>query len=302
MTKYIEILTKACPLFAGFTAEETAAILTASHPRIQQLAKGEYLFHAGTKTDTAGIVLSGSVHIVRHDYQGSTVLLAELGPGNLFAESFSLANLPLTVSVTAGQDSAVLLLPVRSLAASSASAPARRLLNNMLQVFARKNVFLTERIEHLSQRTLREKRYISRDFAYLEVMPFITLVERVRTERHRFTGFLRFSDRGGVLYARFEPDNDIADLLLPHFARRLGNLPFLIHDARRGRFAAWDGRRAAVFTSEKGISEKDCGDGVAALWKSYFAAADVKERPHPRQQDGYLPRRYRKNMCEFSGK
>lgn len=157
MTKYIEILTKACPLFAGFTAEETAAILTASHPRIQQLAKGEYLFHAGTKTDTAGIVLSGSVHIVRHDYQGSTVLLAELGPGNLFAESFSLANLPLTVSVTAGQDSAVLLLPVRSLTASSASAPARRLLNNMLQVFARKNVFLTERIEHLSQRTLREK-------------------------------------------------------------------------------------------------------------------------------------------------
>lgn len=152
------------------------------------------------------------------------------------------------------------------------------------------------------KRTLREKRYISRDFAYLEVMPFITLVERVRTERHRFTGFLRFSDRGGVLYARFEPDNDIADLLLPHFARRLGGLPFLIHDARRGRFAAWDGKRAAVFTSEKGISEKDCGDGVAALWKSYFAATDVKERPHPRQQDGYLPRRYRKNMCEFSEK
>ena len=33
-----------------------------------------------------------------------------------------------------------------------------------------------------------------------------------------------------------------------------------------------------------------------------ITAADVKERPHPRQQDGYLPRRYRKNMCEFSEK
>lgn len=150
------------------------------------------------------------------------------------------------------------------------------------------------------KRMLAEKRDISRSFAYAEVMPFVTLSERVQLEVHRFTGFLRFEEQNGLLYARFTPDNDIADLLLGHFSRRLGELPFLIHDARRGKFAAWDGKRAACFFADDPSIRADAAEKeLIGLWKRYFAAADVKSRPHPKQQDGYLPRRYRKNMSEF---
>ncbi len=151
------------------------------------------------------------------------------------------------------------------------------------------------------RRILAEKRDISRSFAYAEVMPFFTLCDRVRLEIHRFSGFLRFEERGNILYAHFTPDNDIADLLLPHFARRLGNLPFLIHDTLRGRCAAWSGRQAAHFFGDlpadmkPNVAEKE----LILLWKKYFHATNIDSRPHPKQQDNYLPRRYRKNMCEF---
>ncbi|PWM69982.1 MAG: hypothetical protein DBX59_12045 [Bacillota bacterium] len=150
------------------------------------------------------------------------------------------------------------------------------------------------------RRFLTEKRDISRSFAYAEVMSFYTLCDRVRLEIHRFSGFLRFEERHGVLYAQFSPDNDIADLLLPHFARRLGERPFLIHDVRRNRFAAWNGKKAAHFFSDAPVGGASAEEReISELWKKYFRAVNIDSRPHPKQQDGYLPRRYRKHMDEF---
>ncbi len=151
------------------------------------------------------------------------------------------------------------------------------------------------------KRLLKEKRDISRCYSFDEVMPFGTLVDKVWTERHRFTGFLRFEETaGGILYAAYTPDNDITDILAPHFVRRL-NMPFVIHDKRRGRFAVWNGKELADFYTDAApdIKLSDAEKQIESLWKGYFKAVDLKERPHKKQQDGYLPRRYRKNMCEF---
>ena len=151
------------------------------------------------------------------------------------------------------------------------------------------------------KRLLKEKRDISRSFSFDEVMPFNTLVDKVWLERHRFTGFLRFEEtKNGFLYAEYAPDNDITDLLAPHFVKRI-NLPFVICDVKRNRFAAWNGKELALFDSEMptNILRSKLEKDVNALWRGYFKATNVKERPHPKQQDGYLPRRYRKFMSEF---
>ena len=55
----------------------------------------------------------------------------------------------------------------------------------------------------------------------------------------------------------------------------------------------------AFFADDPSIRADAAEKELIGLWKRYFAAADVKSRPHPKQQDGYLPRRYRKNMSEF---
>ena len=44
------------------------------------------------------------------------------------------------------------------------------------------------------------------------------------------------------MYAKYIPDNDITELIAPHFLRRLGNLPFIIHDGKRGKIAISNGK------------------------------------------------------------
>ena len=66
-------------------------------------------------------------------------------------------------------------------------------------------------------------------------------VRRVGFEIHRMKGFIRFFEtESGALYAAFSPDNDIVDLLVPHFRARLPRFPFVIHDVRRKKAAVGD--------------------------------------------------------------
>ena len=59
---------------------------------------------------------------------------------------------------------------------------------------------------------------ITDNYADPNMYALVKLYEKVRKERHLFLGFTRFSlTEYGVYYAKIAPDNNIADLLLPHF-------------------------------------------------------------------------------------
>ena len=67
-------------------------------------------------------------------------------------------------------------------------------------------------------------------------------IHRVGFEIHRFHGFVRFlGTASGALYAPISPDNDICDLLVPHFRARMPKIPFVIHDVKRKKAAVYDG-------------------------------------------------------------
>lgn len=70
---------------------------------------------------------------------------------------------------------------------------------------------------------------------YLDVVREIDLIERrVSLEAHRFTGFVRFSlINNKFLYSPIEPDNNILELISPHFQRRFSNEYWIIHDIKR---------------------------------------------------------------------
>ena len=134
------------------------------------------------------------------------------------------------------------------------------------------------------------------------VIEFNDLKKQVELERHRFTGMLRFLEtENGVLYAYYEPDHDITKILSTHFISRYNGLPFIIHDVKRNFLCLYDGKKARYFTPEKPLSIylSSGEENMQRLWKNYFNSVNIKERPHKKQQDNYLPRRYRKNMCEF---
>lgn len=126
-------------------------------------------------------------------------------------------------------------------------------------------------------------------------------IRKVTLEAHRFTGFLRFMEgNGGIFYAPFAPDNDILDLILPHFIARLKNQPFVIHDTARRKAALYNTKECIITETDRdvNISLSACEEHFQALWKQYYASVNIAERPHGKQMKGYMPIRYWKFMPE----
>ena len=126
-------------------------------------------------------------------------------------------------------------------------------------------------------------------------------IRKVTGEAHNFTGFLRFMEgKNGVFYAPFSPDNDILELILPHFLRRLPNQPFVIHDVARRKAALYNTRECVITDTDERVSIalSEYEQGFQALWKEYYRSVNIAQRPHEKQMKGYMPVRYWKFMPE----
>lgn len=127
-------------------------------------------------------------------------------------------------------------------------------------------------------------------------------IRRVGLEIHRMHGFVRFMEtESGALYSAISPDNDIVDLLVPHFRARLPHFPFVIHDVKRKKAAVWDTEHsflAPLKEAEIIISADE--NGWQSLWRRYYKSVNIPSRERLKQMRGYLPVRYMKFMPEFS--
>jgi len=119
---------------------------------------------------------------------------------------------------------------------------------------------------------------------------------------HKMYGFTRFEElEDGTLYAKLETKFNIVPFLGEHFCKRLGNIPFIIHDIKRAlAFVKNDElheiRSIAAFDAPNFSSEEE---KFKALWKSFFKAASVESRHNPKLQQSWVPLLYRTYMSEF---
>nr|MBO4517565.1 TIGR03915 family putative DNA repair protein [Clostridia bacterium] len=144
---------------------------------------------------------------------------------------------------------------------------------------------------------LRERKNVIDRLDLQAVSDFLFTVKKVLFERHRFTGFIRFKETArGILYAPYSPDNDITELLCPHFVRRLSGVPFIIHDIKRNIAGVSDGRHFTIMKTENQAVLELSKDEKEweTLWQDYYKAANIKERKNRRQQNNFMPLRYRK--------
>ena len=133
-----------------------------------------------------------------------------------------------------------------------------------------------------------------------DVQKLNDLSMKVSKEVHLFTGILRFNKlKNGIYYARIEPDNNIVMLIADHFADRLSDQPWIIHDAKRDFSALFDTKQV-VYTSEKITIPADYKDDreFEMLWKKYFKAIAIESRINPKLQRSFMPVRYWKNLTE----
>ena len=159
MKEYYPILEQ-CALFTGIRMEDLQAMMGCIGGRVLEVAKGQAVFREGDASTYVGMVLSGSVQLVREDYYGNRSIVAHISPAQLFGETYACAGVPsLPVSIVASTDSRVLLMDCRRITTSCSSACAfhSRIIHNLLRLVATKNLVFDQKIQVTSQRTTREK-------------------------------------------------------------------------------------------------------------------------------------------------
>lgn len=158
--KEILPLLQTCPLFNGITPEDLSNILGCLGARQIQAKKGQAIFREGDTTVFIGIVLTGSVQLIREDYYGNRSIVAHIEPKQLFGESYAFSGAQaLPVSVVADEDSQILLLDSRriTVCCSNACSFHSQVIFNLLRLVATKNLVLHQKIQITSKRSTREK-------------------------------------------------------------------------------------------------------------------------------------------------
>ena len=147
----------ASPLFRGIPAEELEALLTCMGAARRRYRRGQMILHRGDRADRLGLVLSGTLHIVKEDFWGSRTIVGLARSGEVFAEAYAcLGGEPLEVAVLAAADAEVLFL--NSVQALSCARPgAAEFTRNLLTILAGRNLTLTRKIGHMARRTTRDK-------------------------------------------------------------------------------------------------------------------------------------------------
>ena len=159
MKEYLNILCTS-PLFANMNKTELESMLKCLSARKAAYAKDVYILSAGNNIKDVGIVLSGSVNIIKEDFWGNRAILAKIHSGEMFGEAFAFSKIEkLPVSAVAAEKTEILFVDFGKIATTCSSACIfhTQLIQNMLKILAHKNIMLTQKLEHIVQRTTREK-------------------------------------------------------------------------------------------------------------------------------------------------
>ncbi len=198
------------PLFKGIQQEELHAVLGCLGAFLKEFQKDEIIYLRDDKILYVGVVLSGSVQMIREDVWGNKALLINMGKGELFGETFVCGGIRnRLVSFVAGSKTTVLFAPFDRVFSSCAQSCCfhRQLIENMVAAIAEKNVTLMEKVDIISKRTLREKiiEYLTLQAQYQGAMAFeiplgrIQLAEYLHADRSALTRELNLMAEEGLI-------------------------------------------------------------------------------------------------------
>jgi CRP-like cAMP-binding protein len=147
-------------LFDGIRPEERSAMLDCIGYHIAQFRKGEMVHFEAEHIKHIGILLSGSVDMVKEDLWGNKTMLVRMGKDEIFGETFACGSDSLSVvSFLVSEDARILFLPFDRVMHSCTMACRfhHQLIENMVRIIAAKNRDLMRKVEVVSKRTIREK-------------------------------------------------------------------------------------------------------------------------------------------------
>ena len=145
-------------LFEGLSDPETDRMLWYLKAEEKSYREGEYLQRRGEPMDHFGYVLSGVVQVYRDEPDGTRLLMASNGPGDSFGESLCFLRVEdVPVYIVAAEDCRVLWLKMDNVIDPEPGSCDHAAVSRVMASFAQRALNMNDRIQVLSQRSLRKK-------------------------------------------------------------------------------------------------------------------------------------------------
>lgn len=159
MEEFYEVLSK-CALFENIKENEYRGLLSCINSYIKSFKSDEYVFFADNEINYVGIMLSGSIEIIKEDYAGSRHIMDFLGPSDIFGEGIACTKKHISpVTVKTKQDSKILFIPFDKIikTCSNSCGFHIQLIKNMMMLLGEKNYNMNRKMELLMLKGMREK-------------------------------------------------------------------------------------------------------------------------------------------------
>ena len=151
---------KNSPVFYGMNDEELKGLLDCFNARIRKYEKDEIIIRQGDMISNIYLILKGNVNIEKDSYWGRRIIIARLGKNDNLALSFvGSKNVESNIDAVTVSDTIVLVLGYEKCTSMCQNACTRHkiLINNLFQILSKENIELIQKIENVSQKTIRDK-------------------------------------------------------------------------------------------------------------------------------------------------
>lgn len=148
------------PIFYNLKNEEIINILNFFNYSKENFEKNNFIFEIGKPISKIGIILSGEINIIKEDFWGNRNILNKFKSGEIFGEVFALAKVsPNNILVETSQNSKILFLDLANFSIDNEnnSNEILKFLSNIFKISLKKNILFTEKLEHITKKTIREK-------------------------------------------------------------------------------------------------------------------------------------------------
>ena len=148
------------PILEGITLEEQEQMRVCFGVREERFRAGETVYDFAEGRKYLGLIARGSAVIQRIDRQGSRTILEHLESGGVFGEMLMFENVAGdSITVIAEEPCRVWFMQDEHMTrrCEKACAHHSRLVENMFHIMTEKAAALSERVEVLSRRSIREK-------------------------------------------------------------------------------------------------------------------------------------------------
>ena len=151
---------KNSPVFLGMSDDELKGLLECFGARIRKFEKEEMIIRQGDVISNIYLILDGEVNIEKDSYWGRRIIISRLGKNDNLALSFvGSKDVESSVDAITVKDTTVLVLRYEKCTSMCQNACTRHkvLINNLFRILSKENIELIQKIENVSQKTIRDK-------------------------------------------------------------------------------------------------------------------------------------------------